>query len=224
MVCGVGHSRHDRSCPRGECVARCAACRRRWRRACSRSGRRGSSSSYRPVDSVHLVGSACGGNAHWFSYPVGAAPEGPARVPECRSVIRLHCPIGPAPLSLRTKGHVGLDLDPIGACSEDRRRGQVYREGRPNLRDRLVERAVNLRAGQIPRAVGVNENIPIGGWSRAVELHPIGINRLHTPSLTSGHDKSSARSALEVGKSVKVADNVALGPLLLSLIVQNYLR
>ena len=128
-----------------------------------------------------------------------AAREATARVPECRAVIRLHCPIGPTPFSLCAKGHVGLDLYPIRAWSEDRRRGQVYREGRANLRHRLVQRAVNLRARK-RAAVAVNENIPIGGRSGAVEIHPIGIDRLHVPSLTSRHHKVVGQIGIEGGK------------------------
>jgi hypothetical protein len=100
---------------------------------------------------------------------------------------------------LCAKGHVGLNFDPIRACSEDRRRGQVYREGRANLRHRLVQRAVNLRARK-STAVAVNENIPIGRGSRAVKVHSVGIDRLHIPSLTSGHDKVVGQIGIEGGK------------------------
>ena len=135
-----------------------------------------------------MVRAACGGNTDWLSYPVSAAPERTAWVPECRSVISLHSPIGPTPLALRSEGHVGLDLDPIGASSKDGRRDEVYRKSRADYRDCGVQNAVNLRAGK-SRAVSVNEDIPTVGRSEAVKVYPIGVDRLHVPSLTTGHNE-----------------------------------
>src|SRR6266404_6955829 len=140
------------------------------------------------VKPVNLIWSTCGGNTDWFSYPNRATTEGTARVLECRSVVRLHRAVGPAPLALRTEGHVGLDLNPIRPGSEDRCDWQVCREGSAHLYDWNVGRAENLRAGK-SRVVGVNEDIPIGSRSEAVEVCPIGVNRLDIPSLTSGHDE-----------------------------------
>ena len=140
------------------------------------------------VDPVNTIRSARGGYASQFCHPSRADTEAAARVlPGCAAV-RLHRAIGPAPLALCTEVHVGLDLYPIRGSGENRRRSQVYRERRAHYRDWLVQSAVDLRAGKTP-AVGVNEDIPIEGRSCAVEVHPVGIDRLHIPSLTSGHDK-----------------------------------
>src|SRR6266536_771079 len=91
--------------------------------------------AYRPVNPPNLVRPTCGGNTDWFSHPSRATTEGTARVPECRSIISLHRPIGPTPFTVRHKGHVGLDLDPISAGSKDGSRAERYRKCRADLRD-----------------------------------------------------------------------------------------
>ena len=139
------------------------------------------------------------------------------------AVAGLHSAIGPAPLALRTKGHVGLDLDPIRARAEDRSRSEVYGEGGADHRDWLVQSAVNLRARK-SAAVGVNEDIPIGGRSRAIEIQSIGVDRLDIPSLTSRHDKVVGEIGAEGGKVGKRRGQAGRASSIVVLIVENYLR
>ena len=84
-------------------------------------------------------------------------------------------------------------------------------------------RAVNLRARKTT-AVGVNEDIPIESRSGAIEINPIGVDRLHIPSLTSGHHKIVSKIALKSGKSSNVADKVACACSVVVLIIENDLR
>jgi len=144
-------------------------------------------SAYCPVEPVNLIGIHAF-NTENLSYPVCAAPDGTARIPDCRSRIRLQHSVGPFPLALRVEGHIGLDLDPVRASAENRRDGQAYREGGADYDDWLVRRTENLRARKAA-AVGINENIPIGGRARSKTVPAIGVNRLHIPSLTCGYDK-----------------------------------
>ena len=132
--------------------------------------RRRRSAAYRPVEPVNLIGIHAS-NTEYLSYPIRATTNVTPRISECRSRISLHHPVSPLPLTLRSESHIGLDLYPIGASSQNRRDGQVYRERGADYRDRLVERAENLSARK-STAVGVNENIPIGGRSRALEVPP----------------------------------------------------
>src|SRR5262245_46972592 len=93
-------------------------------RPCRR--RRGSSSCYRAIEPVYLVGSACGSYAdQQLRLPRRAKPEAAARVLPGRRTVRLHSAVGPTPLAVRIESHIGLHLDPIRARSENRRASQV---------------------------------------------------------------------------------------------------
>src|SRR5213592_3337677 len=89
-----------------------------------RGAERDRSTAQRPVEPVNLIGIHAS-NTEYLSYPVCAAPDGTAQIPDCRSRIRLQHSVGPFPLALRVEGHIGLDLDPIRASAEHRRDGQV---------------------------------------------------------------------------------------------------
>src|SRR5437870_12818567 len=179
MVARVGVARRDcaRRSARGVGIARyrCPRWCRRWCWGCA-CRRRCSATAYCPVNAVNLVRTARSRYAdRQLWHPSRADSEAAAWVlPGC-GVVGLYSAIGPTPFALRGEVHVGLDLDPVRALAEDRRDGQGYREGRAHYRDRLVQRAENLGAGKT-RAVGVNEDIPIKGRSRAIEVHPIGVN------------------------------------------------
>ena len=56
-----------------------------------------------------------------------------------------------------------------------------------------------MSSGKSP-AFGVNENIPVGGRSRAVEVHTVSIDRLHIPRLTPGYDEVVCEISAEVRK------------------------
>jgi len=135
----------------------------------------------------------------------------------------LHHPVSPIPLTLRSKSHIGLDLYPIGPSSQNRRGGQVYRERRSDYRDRLIERAENLSARK-STAVGVNENIPIGGRSRALEVSPVRINRLHIPSLPCRHNKIVSQIGAKGGEVGERCRPRVVGGSVIVLIIENYLR
>jgi hypothetical protein len=158
----------------------------RMRLELNRSRRR-RSAAYRPVEPVNLIGIHAG-NTEYLSYPIRAAPDVTARIPQCCSRIRLQHSVGPFPLALRGKGHIGLDLDPVRASAENRRDRQVYREGGADYHDWLLGRAENLRARKAA-AVGINENIPIDGRARPKSVSAVGVNRLHIPSLACWYDK-----------------------------------
>src|SRR5206468_12547821 len=106
--------------------------------------------------------------------PCPADAKSPARVLPRRTLVGLYCAISPTPLTLCSKGHIGLNLDPVSAPSKHSRRRQVRREGGPRLRDWDIRRAVNLRPRKT-RVVGIDEHVPIVGRSRPIEIHPIGI-------------------------------------------------
>src|SRR5205814_1689349 len=164
-------------------------CRRRGSRR-SRGGRPGrrrrrSCSYYRAIEPVHLVGSACGGDANGLHSPSEAETKAAARVLPGRRIVRLHSAVGPTPLAVRSESHIGLHLDPIRARSEDRRARQVDGEGAAVLRERLVGGAKNLRARKTS-AVGVEEDVEPSGGSGTIEATPIGIGRFQIPRLTSG--------------------------------------
>src|SRR5205814_5846861 len=167
-------------------------CRRRGSRRSSRGRpgrrRRRSCSSYRAIEPVHLVGSACGGDANGLHSPSGAETKAAARVLPGRRIVQLHSAVSPTPLAVRSESHIGLHLDPIRARSEHWRARQIDGEGTAALRERLVGGAKNLRARKTS-AVGVEEDVETSGGSGTIEVHPIGIDRFHIPSLTSGHHK-----------------------------------
>jgi hypothetical protein len=120
--------------------ARCPGWRSRgcpgWRSRGCRSWR---AATYRPVNPINLVRTARSRDADRQLWrPSRTDSEAAARVlPGC-GIVGLHGAIGPTPLALRSEVHVGLDLDPIRACAEDRRRGEVYRKRRAVYRDWLV--------------------------------------------------------------------------------------
>ena len=141
----------------------------------------------------------------------------------CRRRIRLHSAISPTPLALRSKGHVGLNLNPVCACTKHRSRAQIYRKGRPAYRNRLVQCAVNLRPRN-PPAIGVNEHIPIGGRSDTVEIHPVGVDGLHIPSLTSGHHKVVRQIGVESREISECRAQGGSGRSVIVLIIEHHLR
>src|SRR5262249_26309273 len=93
----------------------------------------------RSVNPINLIRSACGRYTDrqlWC--PSHTNPKAAAHVlPGCR-VIRLDSAISPTPLSLSSKVHVSLDLDPIRAWAEDRSRSKVCSKRRAVYGDWLV--------------------------------------------------------------------------------------
>src|SRR6266550_3921067 len=236
-ICPLGAT--DRGCPRRRCLlprcrprpgSRPARSPWRWGRGSRRSRggrpgrrRRRSSSSYRAIEPVHLVGSACGGNANGLHSPSGAHTKTAARVLPGRRIVRLHSAVGPTPLAVRIESHIGLDLDPIRARSEDRRARQVDGKGAASLRERLVGGAKNLRARKAP-AVGVEEDVETSGGSGTIEVHPISIDRLDIPSLTSGHHKVVGEIGAEGREVGERRGQAGDSRSVVVLIIQNHLR
>src|SRR5262249_20450708 len=149
------------------------------------------------VNPINLIRPACGGNTNWFWYPVCATSEGTAQVPERRAIVRLHRAVSPTPLALSAKRHVGLELNPIRARSEDCSRREVCRESSSHLCNWDVRRTEDLSAGK-SGAVGVNEDIPVGGRSGTIKVDPVSIDRLHIPRLTAGYDEVVCEISAEV--------------------------
>src|SRR6266403_848015 len=142
-----------------------------------------------PVEPVHLIGlRRVGATSCSPAAPTWAGPEAATRIPPGGSVIRCDRAIAPAPFAVSAKGHVGLDLNPVGAGAEHSRTRQVYGERTAVLLDWLMSRAVDLRARKAG-VVGIKKYIPIDGWSHSKEIRAISVDRLHIPSLTCRHDK-----------------------------------
>src|SRR5438477_9019033 len=169
MVACVSIASCDRACASRRVIVTARRGRWRWRRT-SRRRRRGSSSYCRAIEPVHLVGSACGGDANGLHSPSGAETKAAARVLPGRRIVRLHSAVGPTPLAVRTESHIGLDLGPIRARGEDCRARQVDGEGAAVLRERLVGGAKILRARKTP-AVGVEKDVETSGGSGTIEVH-----------------------------------------------------
>ena len=164
---------------------------RRWSVSSYRAGRRRRRRTgplYRPVKPEYLVWPTCERNAGCFTSPCRADTKTAAGVSPSCALIRLHCAIPPAPRSVWIKRHIRLDLDPVGPGSEHRHARQVDRKSAAYDRERLIHRAVNLRARQTC-VVGVEEHIETVGRSGKREVHPVGGYGLHIPSLTCGNNE-----------------------------------
>ena len=171
----------------------------------------------RPVEPVNLVRSTCGGKAGSFRAPSWADSEAATRVlPGC-AVVRLHRPVSPRPT-----GRNGLKS--IRACTEtqyipsgesDCRTKGYAQGGRP-------PRVTTGRGGSRPGtgkapAVGVERTCETCGRSRAIEVDPIRVNRLHRPTLAAGHDKVVGELSRRKGQRPlqSPATSSALAPALL---------
>ena len=130
--------------------------------------------------------SACERNAGRFPSPCLAETKTAARVlPGC-TVVRLPGAVPPNPQPVRDERHVCLDLNPVCTFGENCRAGQVDCESAACYRERLISRAVNLRAWQT-RVVGVEEDIE--NVPRPDQIYPIGVHRFDIPSLTCGNNE-----------------------------------
>ena len=163
------------------CVARCWGwCTGRRRR------RRGHCRPTKPINLIRRRGINVASSSP--AAPTRAQPEAAAWVsPNC-SVVRRDRAVPPTPFAICVKSHVGLNLEPIRACGEHRRGGQIYGKGAATLREWSIDRAIDPCAGKTS-AVAIEEDVETIGRSRATEVHSLSVDRLHMPRLASWHDK-----------------------------------
>ena len=126
-----------------------SAARATGRRWC---GCRSAAATTCPIDPVHLVWHSRVDTAISIpSTPTDTNTKATTRVlPRC-TLVGLHCPVSPTPLTLSGKGQVGLDLDPIRACTKHGSRAQVYCECRAAYRHRLVKCTDKPASQETPR-------------------------------------------------------------------------
>ena len=154
-----------------------------WRR------RRRAATACRAIEPVHLVGSACGRNANGLHSPKWGTSQsrrpGSARLQGCSTA---QCGrSNPTRRSERKSCCAWISTQYVPA---------VRTAGLAKLTVKVLPFCVNgwlvvLKTcvpGR-PPLVGVKEDVKTGGGSRTIEVHPIGIDGLHIPSLTSGHHK-----------------------------------
>jgi hypothetical protein len=200
----------------GRCGCRCVT--RCWGWCRRRRGHR-----YRPTKPINLIRRrgidvASGTPAA----PTRAHPEAAAWVsPNC-SVVRRGRAVPPTPFALCAKIHVGLNLEPIRACGEHRRRGQIYRKGAATLREGSIGSAIDPCAGKTS-AVAIEEDVETIGRSRAAEVRSLSVDRLHMPRLASWHDKVVSEIGVVRGRVGKCCRHCVIGARVVVLIVKDYL-
>ena len=66
---------------------------------------------------------------------LGHSPKPPPGFRQTAPLFDVAVRSSPTPFALCVKSHVGLNLEPIRACGEHRRSGQIYRKGAATLRE-----------------------------------------------------------------------------------------
>src|SRR5439155_1373300 len=163
-------------------------------------------------------------NTDRLALPSRANPEAAARILPGRTLIRLHSTVSPTPLATAGKDFVRLYRYPVRARRQDRWHAQGDRVGAAAYDEWLGSGRIDLRARKA-RTVGVKEDIEIIGnaGSAAIKGNPIGVNRLHRPSLTTGHHKIVSNKIVKRRKIRELLRARGVGRSIVVLVIENHL-